>query len=268
MADVKQTFEQSNGRERVSMTNGYIIDIDGTLLDGGTAIEGARDFLTLLARAGTPYQLVTNSISSPAVISGRLMNAGIDVASQNIRNPISAINSFLTVSKKKRCFVVGSPQEEEQVDGEVVLEHPEVVLLLDFEKKNYGFDVLQQIVEYAVAGIPVIAASGSRFYLRNGQRFIDTGSFVSLVEGVSGLSVEVFGKPTRRYFASAIEKLGCDPGSVVVIGDDWSTDIVGGQAVGTRTVLVRSGKYQANDELLCSPTLVVDRLLDVLGRGT
>ena len=50
-------------------------------------------------------------------------------------------------------------------------------------------------------------------------------------------------KPNKKLFSYALDLVGEFPGSVLVVGDNPSTDIVGGNAVGMHTAWLRRGKY-------------------------
>ena len=59
----------------------YLIDIDGTLLNGSEPKAGAVDFMARLNRNSDKYMLMTNSIKSIDVQQKRLAQAGIVVES-------------------------------------------------------------------------------------------------------------------------------------------------------------------------------------------
>lgn len=261
-------MDPSGGEESRNMTKGFLIDIDGTLLNGKKVNFDAVEFIDKLNSENLSYLLMTNSIGSSRAISQKLLDAGLRVHDSKILNPISSINAYIERARFRRCFVVGTDQEKSQIQAQIVYENPDLVVLLDFEKPNVGYDLLQVVVQYSEAQIPVVSASGSIFYLKDGVRFIDTGSFVALIENITGNSIEIFGKPSMNFFASAIEILGCKAQEILVVGDDWSTDIIGGTAALTKTALVRSGKYYENDETKCNPTIVVDRLMEIWARAS
>ena len=77
----------------------YLIDIDGTLLNGSEPMKGAKEFVEKLNKNGDKYLLMTNSIKSIEVQQKRLLQAGINVSAQRILNPIVAINKYLLDSK-------------------------------------------------------------------------------------------------------------------------------------------------------------------------
>ena len=56
------------------------------------------------------------------------------------------------------------------------------------------------------------------------------------------------GKPSGAFFEQALEGVGCEPGEVLMIGDDVFGDVDGALRAGLHGCLVRSGKYQPDDE--------------------
>ncbi|MBO4386869.1 MAG: HAD-IIA family hydrolase [Treponema sp.] len=238
----------------------YLIDIDGTLLNGSEPMKGAKEFVEKLNKNGDKYLLMTNSIKSIEVQQKRLLQAGINVSAQRILNPIVAINKYLLDSNIKKVKVVGTDLEINQVKASNVKEGYEVVVLLDFEKSNFGYDVIQGIVDDAENGIKVVTASLSPYYLKNGKKAVDTGSFVKVVEGITGVKIDNYGKPSMAYFGIAGKILDAEKESIYVIGDDWSTDILGANEYGAKSVLVKTGKYKENDEVKCNPFKTLESL--------
>lgn len=242
----------------------FIIDVDGTLLNGEKANIDAVAFIQALSDANYPFVLMTNSIKAPELVSRRLANVGINVACEKIFNPISSMNTYIHSKAYEKAYVMGSTKEIEQLAINVVNSDPDVVLLLDFEKENYSYRDLQKLVDFATKGIPFITASRSTHYVREGRKFIDTGSFVELIETITGIEILVMGKPSLAYFQAGLEVLQADAEGVTVVGDDWQTDIKGGLAASCKVVLLQSGKYQEGDELRLEGVSSVNRLMDIL----
>ena len=241
----------------------YIIDLDGTLLDGANPNLDSVEFVNELQNKNCEFVVMTNSVKSPNIIKERLSNVGIEIGVEKIINPIIAMNIYVQRNNLNSAYVIGSKLEKGQVTVEPNETNPDVVLLLDFEKDNFGYKELQKIFDYMEDDIPVITASRSKFYLKNGSRQLDTGAFVSLLETVTGEFIEVIGKPSKNYFESAIEKLGTVASDVTVIGDDWQTDILGAVEVGCHAILLKSGKYSVGDEENAIVKESVDKLMEI-----
>ena len=88
----------------------------------------------------------------------------------------------------------------------------------------------------------------NRYWLTRGKLTLDMGPFVTALEFATGRSARVIGKPSREFFRLALSHLGLPPHQAAMVGDDWESDIGGAQGVGLRTILVRTGKYQPQDE--------------------
>ena len=241
----------------------YLIDIDGTLLNGSEPMAGAVDFIARLNRNSDKYVLMTNSIKSIDVQQKRLAQAGIVVESDRILNPIVAINSYLLERHIERAKIIGSELETNQIKARHVKEGYDIVILLDFEKMDFGYTVLQGILDDVENGTSVITASLSTYYLKNGRKAVDTGAFVKIIEDISAVHIPNFGKPSTPYFEIAGKLMQEEAGNICVIGDDWSTDILGANSYGAKSILVKTGKYKEKDELKCSPYRVVEKLLEL-----
>lgn len=242
----------------------YIIDLDGTLMNSNKPNLDAVKFIGELQENEVEFLIMTNSIKSPISIRERLVKVGMDIKTDNILNPIIAINEYLKQLKINNVFVIGSILEIEQLDAKIDNDNPEMIVLLDFEKENIGYSELQRVFELIDRGIPAITASKSIFYLKDGNKVLDTGSFVKLLENVTEREIKVIGKPSKDYFLAGMRRLNTLPEEVTIVGDDWRTDIVGALNIGCKSVLLKSGKYHQGDENNCDGIKCVSTLMEVL----
>jgi HAD superfamily hydrolase (TIGR01450 family) len=240
-----------------------LLDLDGTLLDGKKPNLDATPFMEEIIHRNIPYKIMTNSIRSPEGIRERLESAGVHSSVDNILNPITAINQYLEARQIKEVFFVGSSAEVEQAAAHQNTTDPEAIVFLDFEKNNLAYEDLQQIFLIAQRGVPMLAASNSPWYSKDGRKQLDTGSFVRLFEAAAGNEIVILGKPSKEYFAVGISSLNANPDEVLVVGDDWRTDINGATEAGCKSILIKSGKYQPGDELKCKPARVISHLMEV-----
>jgi ribonucleotide monophosphatase NagD (HAD superfamily) len=81
------------------------------------------------------------------------------------------------------------------------------------------------------------------------------GPFVRALELASGVEAELVGKPTRRFFELAVERLKentawkGDIHEVGIVGDDATNDLGdGAKDLGLSRILVRTGKYRVGVE--------------------
>lgn len=241
----------------------YILDIDGTILDGKRVINSAAKFIKDLQEFGTQFLLATNSIKSPYVQLERMLKVGIEVSEDIIYNPIKSINAYLKSSEIDNAFIVGSDEEISQVNAKYNDKKPAIIILLDFEKMNYGYSVLQKIIDLINDDCQIITASRSPYYLVSEHQKIDTGAFVALIESITDKEIELFGKPSLNYFAGAKSYFSDSSKEIVLVGDDFSTDIAGAKKANINSVLMRSGKYKNGDEGRVIPDLVINDFDDL-----
>jgi len=241
----------------------YLIDLDGTILNGRNANVDSVQFMKELQTRRIEYRIMTNSIKAPAEIVTRLKEAGIDIPVDAILNPINVVNNYLIINKIYSAYIVGSSSERNQVCIGHSTQGPQVIILLDFEKDNVSYCELQHIYEFIQRGVPVISASGSPYYLKNGIKYLDTGAFVQMFSRASNSDIKILGKPSEDYFKAGIASLRENADDITVVGDDYSTDIQGAKTTLCKTVLLRSGKYKPGDEDKCEPDKVVNALMEI-----
>ncbi|MBI9108885.1 MAG: hypothetical protein JEZ04_19235 [Spirochaetales bacterium] len=170
----------------------YIIDIDGTILDGSSELNNSKQFMQFLQNTGSDFLLATNSIKSHDLQVQRLRAIGITVSTEIIYTPIDSINKYLERNKINNVYVVGNESEISQIHATHSSNMPELIILLDFEKNNFSYNNLQTVIDHIAEGAKIITASRSTYYLKYKKKQIDTGAFVCLIESVTGLSIPVF----------------------------------------------------------------------------
>ena len=75
----------------------------------------------------------------------------------------------------------------------------------------------------------------------------------------------IIGKPSRDFFQIALDDMGLNSSEVAIIGDDIDVDIGGGQQVGIKGILVRTGKYRQNyaEASAVKPDLIIDSVVEL-----
>ena len=242
----------------------YLIDLDGTILEGENDINNSVKFINELQKRTIDFLVMTNSIKSQLLIKTRLENVGIEVSKQQILNPIIAINNYLEQKQIQRVYIIGSKHEVDQMFVSNTKIDPQIIILLDFEKNNLAYNELQEVFVFIQQKVPIIAASGSGYYFKKSIKYLDTGSFVALLEKAENITIPIIGKPSKEYFNAGISILNTIPSNVTVIGDDWKTDIEGTKKVGCNSILIKSGKYENGDEEKSEPNKIINDFLEIL----
>jgi HAD superfamily hydrolase (TIGR01458 family) len=94
------------------------------------------------------------------------------------------------------------------------------------------------------AGAELYALHRNKWWQTKQGPLLDAGVFVAGLEYSADVEAIVVGKPAAAYFEAALEALDADPEMAWMVGDDIDVDIAGAQALGMRTILVRTGKFR------------------------
>jgi phospholysine phosphohistidine inorganic pyrophosphate phosphatase len=252
----------------------YLLDLDGTLYAGETAVPGAPETLERLRHHGVPFRLVTNTTSrSRAMLVERLRGYGFAVQPGEIFTATLAGAAF---ARDSGMLVVApflpAPALEDLSGLELVGGasgrrgpagasggRPQAVILGDLgDAWSYG--LLQEAFEYVMDGAAIIALSRDRYWRRGERLALDAGPFVAALEYATGAKAVIAGKPSPAFYAAAVAGLGvADPAEAAMVGDDLWSDVEGAQRAGLQGWLVRTGKFR--EETLRDSGITPDRVL-------
>jgi 4-nitrophenyl phosphatase len=245
---------------------GYLIDLDGTIYLGKEPIPAGKRFVEQLQEQGLPFLFVTNNTTkSPETVAARLANEfDIHVTPETVYTAsLATIDYMKELNRGKRVYVVG---EAGLID-----------LIL-----NAGFQWEEENPDYVVVGLDTTITydkfSKAVLAIHRGGLFIGTnpdknipterglepgaGSFVSLVETATQTKPIFIGKPEAIIMDRAVQTLNLAKEDVIMVGDNYETDIQSGLQNGIDTLLVLSGftPKEAVPTLPAAPTYVVDSL--------
>jgi HAD superfamily hydrolase (TIGR01458 family) len=247
---------------------GALVDIDGTLTVGDRAVPGAAEALRRLREREITFRLATNtSRRSRAEIAAALQRAGIAAGEEEVVVPALLARRRMIASGRTRAMLLVPGTCRVDFDGiDVDDARPDWVVVGDIGSA-FTWDRLNQAFWGLRGGASLIALHKNRFWDPGDGRFVlDAGPFVAALEYAAGTTAELVGKPARSFFELALEELGLAAAEVLVVGDDPETDGAGGAAVGCRTALVRTGKFdrEALDRTVTRPDLILDSVADLL----
>ena len=84
---------------------GFLIDLDGTVLEGQRLLPGVAQALTLLQDRKIPYRLVTNTTSKPrAAILSKIRSLGLEVSPDTIITAPIIGREYLLRRDLVRCY--------------------------------------------------------------------------------------------------------------------------------------------------------------------
>lgn len=245
---------------------GYLIDLDGTIYLGKAPIPAAKGFVEELQRRQLPFLFVTNNTTkSPITVVNRLANEfDIHVNEAQVYTASLATIDFMKDDNKgKKVYVIG---EAGLID---------LILSAGFQwdEENPAYVVvgLDSQVTYEKLTIATLAIHrGATFIGTNPDKNIPTerglepgaGSLISLLETATRVKPIFIGKPEAVIMEKSLERIGLTKEEVIMVGDNYETDILSGINNGIDSLLVLSGftPKEAVATLPVAPTYVLDSL--------
>ncbi|MDQ3428359.1 MAG: TIGR01458 family HAD-type hydrolase [Actinomycetota bacterium] len=248
---------------------GLLIDLDGTLYTNDGAVEGAREALERLDRAGLSYRFVTNATHEPRrKLATHLETLGFPPEEGRIFTPATAVAERLR-AEGLSCFPLVEESLLEDLEGVQITGASPGCVLVGNLGTGFTHGRLDTAFRHLMAGAELIALSKNRYWQRaGGELSLDAGPFVAALEYASGKRALGVGKPESAFFELALRDLCLSPGAVAMVGDDPDLDIGGAQAAGLSGILVETGRYRPGAQLPTRPDLVLEsvaRLPEALG---
>lgn len=227
----------------IEQHDALLLDLDGTVWEGGRAIEGAVDFIN---SCGLPSIYVTNNASrAPENVAEKLAAIGLKANASDVLTSAQAAVTLAGehIEPGAKVLVIGADSFRDLVRnaGYTVVssadDQPAAVL--------QGFDPevgWAQLTEGALAlrqGAVYIASNLDSSLPTERGLAVGNGSLVAAVQSATGIEPVSAGKPEPAMFVQAAHLIGSQ--RPLVVGDRLNTDIAGGNAAAMNTFHVLTG---------------------------
>jgi len=232
----------------MSKIKGFLIDLDGVIYVEDQLIAGSKAAIDFLRDENIPYRFLTNTtIRSRAALADKLTRFGIATRPQEVFSTCAVAAHWAKQQgmRKLHLLLPAEPRSDFE-DFEITDENPDAVIVGDLGS-GFTFEVLNQAFRLVKTGARLIALQKNRFWQTLDGIALDVGAFVTALEYAAEVQATLIGKPSLDYFQSALDDMDLNAPQVAMIGDDIETNIRGGVDAGLRTILVRTGKYEADD---------------------
>lgn len=225
---------------------GYMIDLDGTIYRGKEKIPAAKRFIERLQEHAIPFLFVTNnSTQAPIkVVENLANNFDIHVKEENVYTSALATADYIAdLDKDKRSvYVIGEVGLKQAIlDRGFRFEetNPDYVVVgLDYDVTYHKFELATLAIKRGAKFIGTNADTN----LPNERGLVPgAGSVIALVECSTQQKATYIGKPETIIMEKALERLGLPKDEVVMVGDNYMTDIKAGINFGIDTMLVYTG---------------------------
>lgn len=235
-----------------------LLDLDGVVYIGGTAIPGAPEALREAKRSGLRLAYVTNNASrTPAAVAAVLTAMNVPARAEDVVTSAQAAARLLAekLPPRARVLVIGSTalrlavRERGLIPVSTALDGPLAVV------QGYGPGI----------GYPSLAEGG--LAVRAGALFVGTnadstlptqrgtqpgnGSLLQVIAHATGETPVIAGKPEPPLHHESVIRTGAR--NPLVVGDRLDTDIEAAYRTGTHSMLVLTGVSRPGDVVLAPP---------------
>jgi glycerol-1-phosphatase len=235
-----------------------LLDLDGVVYIGGTAIPGAPEALQRAKQLGMRLAYVTNNASrTPAAVAALLTGMQVPARPEDVVTSAQAAARLLSdkLPQNAKVLVIGSTalrlaiRERGLRPVSTAAEHPQAVV------QGYGPGI----------GYPALAEGG--LAVRAGAIFVGTnadstlpgprgtqpgnGSLLQVIVHATGVEPIVAGKPEPPLHRESVIRTGAQ--NPLVVGDRLDTDIEAAYRASTDSLLVLTGVSRPADVVLAPP---------------
>ena len=221
-----------------------MLDLDGVIWVGGTAIPGAAEAVERLRQAEANLVFVTNmSMLTVAEQEAKLAACGIDATGLVITSATAAAR---LISPGERVLVVGGPGIDEAVElaGADVCSSGSADAVIVGMDPGFNYDTLGRAMRAVRGGARLIGTNHDPSYPTERGLEPGGGSLLAAVATASEAVPTMAGKPNQPIVDCVRDRIG-EIG--VVVGDRPDSDGLFAEALGYEFALVLSGVIGPDD---------------------
>ena len=229
-----------------SRYDAILLDLDGTVYRGGSALPGAADAVTVLRRSSVAVAFVTNNASrTPDQVAEHLVGMGVHAQAQEIVTSAQAAAVLLAdrSSPDDRVLVLGT----EALVGEIAAVSlcpvreavDDLAAVVQGHSPDTGWRQLAQACLPIRAGVLWVACNLDPTLPTEHGELPGNGSMVAALRTATGREPVVAGKPGLPLVNVSMARV--DARHPLVVGDRLDTDVEAADAAGLDSLLVLSG---------------------------
>jgi len=245
--------------------HGIIFDIDGVLVFQGKAYPRATGVLDFLREKGIEIRILSNStLKSRRSCAEQLINVGFNICESEVITASFATAKYLRKLNPRSCWVMLKGEGlEEFNDFNHDTEDPEYIVMGDF-REGFTFWNMNKALRLLQNGSKFIVMISEIVDNSMGEVELTVGAYGRMLEEAANVKATYIGKPNRYVFEMALKTMDIEKAKALMVGDKITTDVVGANKAGIRSVLVKTGEFKESD-LDCDikPDYIFDSIQDI-----
>lgn len=243
----------------------YCFDLDGTVYRGKTSIATAVEFIHGLQQQGIePFYLTNNSSKTREQLQQALSAIGIDAPLEHIYSSALATAKYIAQHyPQANVQMIGSDGVLNALKAEGITlsdEHADVFVMgMDREMTYAKLARASLAVQH---GAKLIGTNEDVKFPAEDGFLPGNGSFVRLVANVANVEPLFIGKPSPLMLQVIADEHHFEKDEMVMVGDNYDTDILCGIHFGCDTIHVNTGVTSTEQvlEKEWQPTYLLENL--------
>ena len=236
-----------------------LLDLDGVVYLGGTAIPGAAEALRKAGAAGMRLAYVTNNaFRTPAAIAALLTSFGVPAAQEDVVTSAQAAARLLAerLPAGAPVLVIGGSglrmalRERGLRPVSTAADHPPAVV--QGYSPDVSYSMLAEGSLAVAAGALFVGSNGDLTLPSRRGRQPGNGSLLQVIATATGVRPLVAGKPEPPLHNESVLRTGAR--HPLVVGDRLDTDIEAAHRVDADSMLVLTGVTGPAEAVLAPPS--------------
>ena len=227
----------------------YLIDLDGTIYNGDKKIKYAKEFVDYLNTNNIDYLFLTNnSTRQPKDVAENLKNFDIDTSEEHVFTSSDATKIYLEGKGYKNLYVIGESGLKNTLSSFNQKENEDCVdaVVVGLDRK-LSYDKLTIATRAILKGAELIGTNPDTLLPTANGFMPSNGGQVKYLEYATSTPATFIGKPSKIIMESAINLFSYGKDEIVMIGDNYDTDIMAGINGGIDTIHVQTGVTSVED---------------------
>ena len=246
----------------------YLIDLDGTIYNGDKKIKYAKEFVDYLNTNNIDYLFLTNnSTRQPKDVAEHLKKFDIETSEEHVFTSSDATKIYLEGKGYKNLYVIGESGLKNTLSSFNQKENEDCVdaVVVGLDRK-LSYDKLTIATRVILKGAELIGTNPDTLLPTANGFMPSNGGQVKYLEYATSTPATFIGKPSKIIMESAINLFSYSKDEIVMIGDNYDTDIMAGINGGIDTIHVQTGVTSVEDleSKAHKPTYSIKNLFEIV----
>ncbi|RAZ66638.1 TIGR01457 family HAD-type hydrolase [Planococcus maitriensis] len=230
--------------EKIKRYKAYCLDLDGTVYRGEAPVEAAAQFVSRLQEQGIEAFYITNNASKTlGQLHEKLWRVGVVADKSRIMSSAVAAAKYIKRWYPGRTvYLIGSEGLQEALDAEGIacVEKQADIVLMGLDPQITYAKISRACLEVQKGAVFLSTNQDLAFPSEEG--FLPgNGAITAVVSKATDVDPVFIGKPEIHMLETIQHEWGFEKEEMVMIGDNYDTDIQAGIRFGIDTVHVNTG---------------------------